>query len=205
MAYDTLASKETIEAVIPKLKERNIEAEFVETKDAALARIKELIPKGASVMSGSSTTLNEIGFTEFMKSGSHGWNNLKDAIVAEQDPAKQATLRKDASSADYFLGSVHAVAETGQLVIASASGSQLPGYAFMSPNIIWVVGTQKIMPDLESAMNRVREYVLPLEDARMKSVNMGGSVISKWLIYEREPGFSKRKLRVIFVNEKLGF
>src|SRR5262249_19008149 len=160
-----IAPKEKIDAVMAALKERRIEGELVGTKGAALARIKELIPQGASVMSGSSTTLNEIGFTELLKSGNHEWTNLKDAITTEQDPRKQAELRKAASSADYFLGSIHAVAETGELVIASASGSQLPGYAFMSPNVIWVVGAQKITKDLSDAMNRVREYVLPLEDA----------------------------------------
>jgi hypothetical protein len=106
---------------------------------------------------------------------------------------------------DYYLGSVHAVAETGQLVIASNSGSQLPHIVFTSPNIIFVVGAQKLAPNLDAALGRVREYVLPLEDQRMKSVGMGGSFISKLLIFEKEQPFMNRKVYVIFVNEKLGF
>ncbi|TSC67029.1 MAG: hypothetical protein G01um101466_814 [Parcubacteria group bacterium Gr01-1014_66] len=140
-----------------------------------------------------------------MKSGNHGWKNLHEEIIAEKDPARQAMLRKQAALSDYYLGSVHAVAETGQLVIASNSGSQLPHIVFTSPNLIFVVGIQKIAPDLDAALLRVREYVLPLEDKRMKDVGMGGSAISKLLIFEREPVFLGRKVHVIFVNEKIGF
>ena len=171
----------------------------------ALEKVKLFIPKGASVMNGSSRTLEEIGFVEYLKSGTHGWKNLHEEILAEKDPAKQATLRKQAVLSDYYLGSVHAVAETGQLVIASNSGSQLPHIVFTSPNLVFVVGMQKLAPNLDVALSRVQEYVLPLEDKRMKDVDMGGSAISKLLIFEREPVFMGRKVYVIFVNEKLGF
>ena len=140
-----------------------------------------------------------------MKSGNHGWKNLHKEVLAEKDPAKQAILRKQAALSDYYLGSVHAVAETGQLVIASNSGSQLPHIVFTSPNLVFVVGMQKLAPNLDVALSRVREYVLPLEDKRMKDVGMGGSAISKLLIFEQEPVFMGRKVHVIFVNEKLGF
>ena len=114
-------------------------------------------------------------------------------------------LRKQAVFSDYYLGSVHAIAETGQLVIASNSGSQLPHIVFTSPNLVFVVGAQKLVLNLDAALSRVREYVLPLEDKRMKDVGMGGSAISKLLIFEQEPVFMGRKVHVVFVNEKLGF
>ncbi|MEK7082237.1 MAG: lactate utilization protein, partial [Patescibacteria group bacterium] len=170
----------------------------------ALEKIKELIPKGASVMNGSSRTLEEIGFIEYLESGNHGWDNLHEKILAEQDPTKQALLRKQAVLSDYYLGSAHAVAETGEFVVASNSGSQLPHIVFTSPNLIFVVGAQKIVPNLDAALRRLREYVLPREDARMREAGMGGSAISKLLIFEREPSFMGRKAHIIFVNEKLG-
>jgi len=205
MDYSKTADATTIEKTIAALKGHNFQAELVATKQAALARIKDLIPAGANVMSGSSTTLNEIGFTEYMKSGTHGWKNLKEEIVEEKNPAKQAVLRKQAVLADYFLGSVHAVTEAGETVTASASGSQLPSYAFTSPNLIWVVGTQKIVPNLDEAMKRIREYTFPLEDARMKSTGAPGSLLAKMLIQLTEPGMMKRNIHLIFINEKLGF
>ena len=156
-------------------------------------------------MNGSSRTLEEIGFVKYLKEQAHGWNNLHEAILAEKDQAKQAALRKQSVLSDFYLGSAHAIAETGEIVIASNSGSQLPHIAFTSPNIILVVGTQKITPDVDTAIARLKEYVFPLEDARMKEAGMGGSFISKVLILSREQSFMGRKFHVLFVNEKLGF
>lgn len=205
MNYETLANMETVKKTINSFAERGIEAVIVNNRVEALEKVKSLIPKGASIMNGSSRTLDEIGFVDYLKSGKHGWKNVHEEILLEKDPAKQATLRKQAVLSDYYLGSVHAVAQTGQLVIASNSGSQLPHVVFTSPNLIFVIGVQKLVPNLDAALARVREYVLPLEDKRMKEVGMGGSAISKLLIFEREPTFMGRKVHVIFVNEKLGF
>jgi len=205
MNYETLANKEVINKTTQSLSQHGIQAVVMNNRVEALEKVKSLISKGGSVMNGSSRTLEEIGFVDYLKSGNHGWKNLHEEILIEKDQAKQAMLRKQAVLSDYYLGSVHAVAETGQLVIASNSGSQLPHIVFTSPNLIFVVGVQKITPSLDVALARVREYVLPLEDKRMKDVGMGGSAISKLLIFEREPVFMGRKVHVIFVNEKLGF
>lgn len=205
MDYTKLSDSGVVDAVVKALAERNVEAYVAEDKAEALAKIKELIPQGVSVMNGASRTLDEIGFTEYLKSGRHGWNNLHAGILAEQDPAKQAALRKQASFSDYYLGSVHALAQTGEFVIASASGSQLAHVVFTSPNLIFVVGTQKIVPTLADARARVEQYVFPLEDQRMKSVGKAGSVFSKEFIFHREPAMMGRKVRMILVKEKLGF
>ncbi len=205
MDYTTLATPEVLATTIEALKARNFNPITVANSAEALEKIKELIPAGASITSGSSQTLEQIGYIELLKSGAHPWKNLKDAVVAESDPAKQAQLRNASLFADYYLGSVHAVSQTGELVIASGSGSQLPPITFTSKNIIFVVGTQKIAPTLDSTIARVRDYVYPLEDARMKSVGMGGSVLSKLLIFETEPAIMGKMVHVILVNEVLGF
>lgn len=205
MDYETLASVETIGRTVDALLKRGTEAVVVNNRAEALMKVKSLIPNGASVMNGSSRTLEEVGFIDYLKSGNHGWKNLHEEILEEKDSAKQVMLRKQAVLADYYVGSVHAVAETGEFLIASNSGSQLPHIVSTSPNLIFVVGTQKLAPSFDTALKRVREYVLPLEDKRMKDVGMGGSAISKLLIFEREPVFMGRKVYMIFVNEKLGF
>lgn len=202
--YDALASREAVKKTMEAVKARGIKSELVENRVEALRRLKELIPSGSEVMTGSSTTLDEIGFIALLMSGKHLWRNLKDTLLAEKDPMKQSELRRRCVLSEYFLGSVHAIAETGELVVASASGSQLPAYVFTSPNVIWVAGTQKITPDLESAVKRVREHVFSLEDARMKRAGFSGSAIGKLLIFEREID-PNRKITLIFVNEKLGF
>lgn len=205
MNYTTLASTETVNKTMAALTERGWLPELVATRTEALERIKALIPAGASVMNGSSRTLEEIGFIPFLKSGKHGWHNLHATILVEQDPAKQAELRKQSVLSDFYLGSAHAIAASGEIVVASNSGSQLPHLVYTSPNLILVVGSQKITLTLDMAIRRVQDYVLPLEDARMKEVGMGGSFISKLLIINREPSFLGRQVYVIFVNEALGF
>jgi len=205
MIYNAIPSDNNVSKTADALRERGMEVFIVNDRSEALEKIKSLISVGASVMNGSSRTLEEIGFIDYLKSGKHGWKNLHEEILAEKDPAKQMILRRQSVLSDYYLGSVHAVAQTGQLVIASNSGSQLPHIVFTSPNLIFVVGLQKLTPSLDAALSRVREYVLPLEDKRMKDVGMGGSAISKLLIFEREQAFMKRKVNIIFIKEKLGF
>ena len=203
--WDKLPDKQTITRTTDALKNRGINTELVNTSGGALKVITARIPEGAEVMTGSSTSLDQIGFTDLLKSGAHNWKNLKLELMSEKDPAKQRSLRVQATGAEYFIGSVQAVAETGEIVVASASGSQIPAYAFNSRNILWVVGAQKIVRSLEEALRRVREHALPLETARMKSQGYPGSMIGKILILEREPPQFGRNLTMILVNEKLGF
>jgi L-lactate utilization protein LutC len=205
MEYNQLASSDSIEKTTSSLKEKGIEVLVVENGNEALEKIKEIIPEGASVMNGSSVTLEQIGFVDYLKSGKHPWNNLHADIVAEKDSKKQAVLRKQALLSDYYLGSVHALAEIGEWVIASNTGSQLPHVVFSSPNLIFVVSTQKIVPNLTEAMRRLEEYVYPLEDVHMKEKYGSGTKMSKVLIFKHENPMMGRKIKMILVKEKLGF
>jgi L-lactate utilization protein LutC len=205
MSYDTLPSESTLQRTAESVKARGIKVEIVATKEEALEHIKALIPAGTSVMTGASITLTQIGLDDLLISGSHPWKNLKTDILAEKDPAKQSALRKQAVLADTFLGSVHAISETGELVIASATGSQIPSYAFTSEHVIWVAGTQKITASLEDAIQRVRQYVVPLEDKHMKDLGAPGTTLGKLLIFEKEVPFLQRQVTLILVKEILGF
>jgi L-lactate utilization protein LutC len=207
MGFNALPSPERLKRTINAVKERGINVTLVETKVSALALVKSLIPAHASLMTGASVSLQQIGFEALLKSGDHPWKNLKAEIVAETDLTRQAVMRKQATLADFFLGSVHAIAETGEIVIASATGSQLPAYAYSSSNIIWVAGAQKITPTLESALQRMRTYVRPLEDQRLKQVygEKAQAIIGKILIFEQESPYLHRTINLILVNEELGF
>jgi L-lactate utilization protein LutB len=204
MTYDILASKKIVEKTMTALKTRGINSEFVETKKDALNRLKELIPEGAEIMTGGSTTLDQIGFTEVLIHGKHQWKNLKEAILSEKDPARQIELRKKSVTTEYMIGSIHAVVETGEVLVVNATGSSIPAYSFSSDNVIWIAGTQKIVPTVEEGFKRLREYCFPLEDNRMKSLGYAGSTLGKFLLFEKEIN-PNRKITLIFVNEKLGF
>lgn len=205
MQYNQLASNESIQTTIGELVKHNIEAVFVDTKKAALEKIKELIPSGVSVMNGTSTTLVEIGFVDYLKEGKHGWNNLHEAILAESDPAKQGKLRKESALSDYYLGSVHALSETGEFVVASNTGSQLPHIVFTSQNLLFVVGAQKIVPTLSEALKRLEEYVVPLENERSLKAYGVPTTLNKIVIFKGESPMIGRKVKMIIVKESLGF
>jgi hypothetical protein len=126
--------------------------------------------------------------------------------MAENDTFKRNQLRGQALLADFFVSSVQAVAETGQIVLASGSGSQLASSVYSSPNVVWVVGAQKIVPTLEDALRRVREVCVPkvAEMAEgMSKPELG--VLAKILIFEREMEYTGRKIHLIFVEQSLGY
>ncbi|HVV15110.1 MAG TPA: lactate utilization protein [Candidatus Paceibacterota bacterium] len=205
MEYNAIAPRAVLEKTVEALKSMNVEGIIVKDRSEALAKIKELIPAGASVMNGASKTLEEIGFVGHLKSGDHDWHNLHEAILSEKDPVEQAKLRKMSVVSDFYLGSVHAIAQTGEMVIVSNTGSQLPHIVYTSPNLIFVVGANKVMPTLEDARKRVVEHVVPLEDVRLMGVYNAHTHLSKELIFHWENPMMGRKVRVLLVEEALGF
>ncbi len=176
--------------------------EILDDAAAARARIKDLIPEGATAFTGASETLRLSGIEEDINA-----SGRYDAIRARGQAMDRATQLAEIwrliSTPDVIIGSVHAVTETGSLVIASASGSQLPGYAGGSLRAIWVVGAQKVVPDLSTALRRVEDHCLPLESDRAMKVYGQPSAINRLLILnaELEPG---RGIVLLF-REAIGF
>lgn len=205
MDYNQLATKEVVNKTIKSLNSNNIETILVKNGREVLSKLKKLIPKGASVMNGSSVTLEQIGFVDYLKSGKHGWNNLHEKILAEKNLTKQAILRKQSVLSDYYLGSVHALMENGEFIIASNTGSQLPHIVFTSPNLIFVVSTKKIVPGFSEAMKRLEDYVVPLEDKHMKEKYGVSTSLNKVVIFKNENPMLGRKVCIILVEENLGF
>lgn len=205
MKYNSIASQKSVNDTVSALQAKGIDVHAVETESEALEIIKQTIPKGASVMHGSSTTLQQIGYMQYLETGTHGWNDLHTVITKENDPAKRAALRNQSVSSDYYLGSVHALTEQGEFLIASNTGSQLPHIAFTSPNLIFVVGTQKIVPSLMDGMRRLEEYVMPLENVRSTKAYGVNSAINKILIVKGENQILKRRIHFVLVNKPLGY
>jgi L-lactate utilization protein LutC len=201
MEWTKLANDETIAKTSKALKDRGIDVIVVKNKEDAKKKVLEMIPQGSEVMQVSSTTMDEIGISKEIENGNY--NSLRKMIMAVNDEAARLELRKKSSSPEYGLGSVHAVTEDGQVVIASRSGSQIPIYAYGATNLIWVVGTQKIVKNLDHAFKRIYEHSLVLEGERIGKVyGKPGSSIDKILIVEKErPG----RITLIFVKEQLGF
>ena len=201
--WSEIPNDEIVLKTIENLKSRGFNVILVKTKSEALSVIKKLIPSGSEVMNGSSTTLNEIGYTDLLKSGNHSWKNLHVEILKEPDKNKQADLRRKSACSEYFLASVNAISMNGELVACDASGSRVTAFPNAAKNLVLVAGIQKITDNLELAMKRVREYVFPLENERAKKAYGMGSNTSKWVILEKE--FTPNRINLILVKEKLGF
>lgn len=156
-------------------------------------------------MTMSSVTLEKIGITkEINESGK--FVSVKNKLMAmykdAQNPKVMQEMNRLGAAPQFAIGSVHAVTEEGQLLIASASGSQLPAYASAADKVIWVVGTQKIVKNIDEGMKRIYEYALTLEDKRAKKVYGVGSSVNKILIVNKE---RPDRITLIFVKENLGF
>lgn len=203
--YNQLANEEVLKTTTNALKEKGYLVSTVKNGASALEKIKTLIPKGSSVINGASITLEKIGYTDYVDTPESGWNNLHTKVNSESDPLKRAKLRREATVSDFYLGSVHALTQKGDFIIASNTGSQIPSVAFSSTNLILVVGTQKIVPDLDTAMKRLADYIVPLEEVHMQKKYGVGTNISKVLIFKNEVAYLGRKVNIILVKETLGF
>ena len=177
-------------------------AHIVETGADASRLALGLIPDGAEVFTATSQTLEEIGLTAEIDASTR-LRSVR-SVLKQMDMATQwHEMRVLGARPDVIVGSVHAITEQGEVVVASASGSQLGPYASGAGKVIWVVGSQKIVPSLDEAMRRIREYALPLEDERAQLAYGQGSFIGKELIFYRE--YLADRVHVILVKEKLGF
>lgn len=194
-----------VDETIKALRTKGYKAWLVKNKEEALKKIKEVIPAGVSVMNGSSTTLQEIGYIDYLKSGLHLWKNWHEKILMEKDQEKQNVLRQEATMADYYLGSVHALIKNGEFVVASNTGSQLPHIVYTSPNLIFVVSAKKIVVNLEEAFQRTEKVVVPLEDERLRRLYGVNTQLNKMLIFKGENQNLGRKVNFILVEEDLGF
>jgi hypothetical protein len=196
------ATGERLERVAAALTANNFAAEILDDAAAARARIKDLIPEGASVFTGASETLRLSGIEEdISKSGRY--DDIRSRGQTMDRTTQLGEIWRLMSTPDVIVGSVAAVTETGSLVIASASGSQLPGYAGGSLRAIWVVGAQKVVPDLAAALRRVEDHCLPLENDRAMKVYGGPSAINRVLILNAEPHPGRGT--VLLLREAIGF
>ncbi len=203
MDWQQIASDETILQTIKSLGLVGIEAEVLENVTEAKTRVEELVPAGAEVMTMSSQTLETSGITALVND-SGKYTSVKNKLSTMDRATQGSQMQKLGAAPTWAIGSVHAVAADGHVVIASNTGSQLGAYAYGSEHVIWVVGAQKIVSNLDMAIKRVYEYVLGRESERVQKANgWPGSNVSKMLIVNKEthPG----RIKMLIVKEVVGF
>jgi hypothetical protein len=201
--YTAVADEAAINKTIEGLAARNITATVVADAAAAKQAVLALLPKGAEVFAVTSKTLEALGLDTIINE-SGDYDSVRQKLHALQgDDAKKQEQRRLGSAPEYVVGSVHAVAQDGQVLIASNTGSQLPAYAYGAGHVIWVVGAQKITPSLDEAHRRLLGHVVPLENERSLQAYGAPTNLSKLLIFSKE--VNPERVQMIIVKEALGF
>ena len=204
--WTKLASDESIQSAKTALEKEDISVSVVKSGAEAKEQVLSIIPKGAEVQDNTSITLETIGLADEIRN-SGKYTSLHQELLSldrEKDAKKIAEMR---SVSDWVIGSAHAVTEDGRILIASNSGSNIPGYAYGAKHVIWVVGTQKIVKNIDEGIKRIYEYSLPLETVRARKAyglpDTWDSFPSKILIFSKDPIPGRSTL--ILVKEVLGY
>ena len=195
------ANDETLQQVAERMRERNIEVVIVNNGEEARQAVLERIPKGSEVHSGKSKTLLDSGIFDAIMNQNQ-YNALRHQMLKMDRKTQGKEIRKLIAAPDFMLGSVNAITEAGILVIASATSSQIGPYSNTAGKLILVVGSQKIVTDLEAAFRRIREHVQPWEEEQVRKAANMGTFVGKILIIERE--WVKERMTVILVREPIG-
>lgn len=190
-----------LDALAERLRERNFEVVVVDDGAQAKAEVLKRIPEGASIHSGKSKTLEDIGLVgELLEDERYDF--LRRRTLKMDRRTQRDEIRKLTSSPDVMVNSAHAITEAGQLVITSASGGQIGPIASGAGRLILVIGSQKVVPDLDAAFRRIQDVVFPYEDARLKEQMGVGTKITRTLILDSD--FVPGRTTVILVREPVG-
>lgn len=200
--YAKLADDATIQKTAEALKKNGISVIVVETEEEAKKKVLELLPQGSEVMNMTSMTLEAINVASELNE-SERFNSVHNKLNTMDQKTQGAEMRRLGAAPEWVVGSVHAVTEDGHVLVASASGSQLPAYAYAAGHVIWVIGTQKIVKNTEEGMKRLYEYSFPLEDERALKAYGMHSGVNKILIVNKE--LMPERITAILVKKKLGF
>jgi hypothetical protein len=199
--FTALPEEGMLAATVVALEEHGFSVEVVDDLDAAREAVLARIPDGASVMTNTSVTLEQTGIADAVN-GSGKYESARNRMLALDFATQAQEMKAIGGQPDYALGSVHAVTGEGTLVIASASGSQLASYAWGAGLVIFVIGAQKLVPDLAAARERIYAHSLVLEDARAQAAYGQHSAVGKVLeIHQELPG----RIHVVLIRQVVGF
>jgi L-lactate utilization protein LutC len=198
--FKQVADAARIEKAVSALNAKGFAARSVPNAAAAKEAVLKMVPAGSEVFTYTSATLDATGLTEALNAAPY--KSLRDKMYGLDRNTQGAEMRAIGAAPAFAVGSANAVTETGELMLASATGSQLPSYAYGAGHVVFVVGAQKIVKDLAEATERIATYTLPLEDTRAQATYGVNSAINKTLILHGEqPG----RIDVVIVAEEIGF
>jgi hypothetical protein len=200
--FEEIAPDGQIERTRKALEANGIHVRIAQNGEEAKRMFFELVPEGSEVFLGASVTLEQLGIKDIIdKSGK--FDSLRPKMFAMDRATQGREIRKLGGAPDFAAGSVHAVTEKGQVMVASKTGSQLGPYASGAGKVIWVVGAQKLVRDVDEGFRRIYEYCVPREEEHMQQLYHTGTAPNKILIVNGE--IRSDRITMIIVKEDLGF
>ena len=199
--FTAMPDERTLAETVVALEERGFSVEVVDDLDAARETVLARIPEGSSVMTNTSVTLQATGIAQAVDEGER-YDSARTKVLALDRATQLQEIKMIAGQPDVALGSVHAITRDGTIVIASALGSQLAPYAWGAANVIFVVGAQKLVPDLDAAHERIYQHSFKLEDARALDAYGKNSRVGKILeVHQEDPG----RIHIVLIRAAVGF
>jgi len=203
------------ETVIESLKRNNLDAFFYENKEEAKNKILSMIPEGSSIGLAGSVTLRQMGIIDDFTRGN--WK-LYNQYLPDLPPEESLRIRREGTSADFFLSGTNAITLNGELINISAMGNKISGLAY-AKKVIIVAGINKIVKDVGEGIERTRHFVAPLNAKRLdfntpcKDTGFCDYHRCRPPEYERmcnqvliiEGEREKGRISVVLVGEELGF
>jgi len=217
--WSSLASEASVQRTVKALQDNKVKVDVVNTKEDALNILKSIPLKDASIYLCGSTTLEEVGWTKFLKEHKeHARRNIKHESVAAGNKGDRETaneLMREGMRADYVFTSVPAISEKGDMVICCMTGTRTGAFSQTAKTLVVVAGTNKIVDSYETCLKRMNEYALPLESARVRivfknygvsssAINFSGAIRAT---HASDPtlNFSKPNIHVVLVKQQLGY
>lgn len=196
------------QTVIKGLKSRNMEGFYAASKEEALKKALKIIPEGASVTMGGCQTAADIGLTAALKDKKYNYldrNNAADKRAAELA----------AYGADYFIASANAITNDGVIVNIDGNSNRVSCLAYGPEHVLYIIGMNKVCPDIDSAIKRARNIAAPINATRFgvntpctktgacADCKSPETICCNFLItrFERHAG----RLSVILINDDQGF
>jgi len=209
--WNRIANDEAIAKASKALTAKHHKVHIASNTSEALKIALSLIPQGASVGNGSSQTLEDIGFVAWgstpdgpSKNKNRVFKAEIGAAYAKGDQKTAGDLSRQNLAADVFFAGLAAVTQEGDLVWGSATGTRVS--AFAPKTVVFVVGTNKIVPTLEDAVKRLEEFQVPLESARARlAYGVPSSTLAETGIIRSGSAYAPEKHHVIIVKDQLGF
>ncbi|MBO7339224.1 MAG: lactate utilization protein [Lachnospiraceae bacterium] len=194
--------------VIKGLESRNMSGYYAATKEEALQKALELIPKGSSITMGGCMSANEIGLVDAVKTTEY-------RFIDRYAAADRAAAERESYSADVYLASANAMTEDGVLVNIDGNSNRVSAIAYGPKKVIFIVGMNKVCDDVDGAMKRARNVAAPINAQRFglatpcaktgscMNCKSPDTICCQFLItrYSKHPG----RIHVILVNDNLGF